>query len=133
MKKHSFTIIALVLVLLAGVAAFSAGCATDATITNTGAGVVIYKEGTLETTLNHGLDQVTKAAEAAIGNLKFAKISEKSASNSVVLIARGAEQRRIEIKLASVTDNSVKLSIRVGVFGEEKSSHTVLEAIKDNL
>ena len=73
------------------------------------------------------------AANLAIKQLQFAKISEKKDALTAILIARTAEDRKVEIKVIKVGDQSAKVQIRVGVFGDEALSLTILDKIKTNL
>jgi len=50
-----------------------------------------------------------------------------------VIIARNAEDKRVEIKLSAVGEKHTKISIRVGAFGDERISIGILEKIKAKL
>ena len=52
---------------------------------------------------------------------------------TAILIARTAEDRKVEIKVSKTGDQSAKVQIRVGFFGDEALSLTVLDKIKTNL
>jgi len=129
-KKLSPSLI-LVVSLLGLLSVINTGCIAVAA--GAGAGAVAYVHRDLETTLSFDLEKTTKAAVEAIGNLKFTKVSEKQDALQAELIARTAQDRRIEIRLTAVDKKSTLVKIRVGVFGEERTSQAILEAIKDNL
>ena len=56
-----------------------------------------------------------------------------SARGYDVVVARTAEDKRVEIKLKTDNSHVVKVSIRVGIFGDSRISEAVLEKIKANL
>ncbi len=98
-----------------------------------GAGTVAWVRGELEATLDANYEKAATAANLAIEQLQFAKISEKKDALTAILIARTAEDRKVEIKVIKVGDQSAKVQIRVGVFGDEALSLTILDKIKTNL
>ncbi|HUJ44031.1 MAG TPA: DUF3568 family protein [Opitutaceae bacterium] len=110
---------------LTGCLAVAAGAA--------GASAVAWVEGRLDANLNADFERSAKAADLAIHDLQFAKISEKKDALEDTLVARTAGDRRVEIKVEKVTDQTSKVEIRVGVFGDEPLSLTVLDKIKARL
>ena len=114
-----------VLPLLSGCVAVLAGAA--------GAGTVAWVEGRLDGTLDKSFPKVEKAADRAITDLQFVKISEKKDALNAILIVRTAEDKKIEIKVIRVGDTTTKVQIRVGVFGDEGQSLAILDRIKANL
>jgi ABC-type glycerol-3-phosphate transport system substrate-binding protein len=116
---------ALLAAMLTGCVAVVAGAA--------GAGTVAWVRGELEATLDANYEKAATAANLAIKQLQFAKISEKKDALTAILIARTAEDKKVEIKVIKVGDQSAKVQIRVGVFGDEALSLTILDKIKTNL
>jgi hypothetical protein len=110
---------------LTGCLAVAAGAA--------GAGAVAWVEGRLDATLNADFERVVRAANLAIKDLQFAKISEKKDALEAIFVARTAGDRRVEIKALKVANQTSKVQIRVGVFGDEALSLTILDKIKANL
>ena len=49
------------------------------------------------------------------------------------LIARDAGDKKIEIELKKVLEHLTRVTIRVGVFGDEPLSRLMLERLKKNL
>jgi hypothetical protein len=117
---------------LAATVALHSGCLAVAAGA-AGAGTVAYVRGELDATLSANLVKTESAANAAIEQLKFAKISEKQDALVAIIVARTAEDKKVEIKISSASDTSVKVAIRVGLFGDEALSIRVLERIKANL
>lgn len=98
-----------------------------------GAGTVAYVRGELQATIANSLRDVNKASLKAIDELKFVKVSEREDALSAQIIARTADDKKIEIKLESVSDALVKVRIRVGVIGDDRISQAILDKIKENL
>lgn len=98
-----------------------------------GAGTVVWVRGELEATLDANYEKAVTAANLAIKQFQFAKVSEKKDALTAILIARTAEDRKIEIKVGKTGDQSAKVQIRVGFFGDEALSLTILDKIKTNL
>jgi len=114
------------------VACLTPGCI--AVIAGTGAGAAVaFSLGRLETVVPAELGRTQKAAADAIGQLQFAKISEKSDALGAVFIARTSEDKRIRIELSKETDKVTRIWIRVGVFGDESVSLAILDKIRSDL
>lgn len=115
-----------------GATLLQTGCV--AVVAGAGAGAAVaYVRGDLDATLNASFDKATKAANAAMGDLKFAKVSENKDALQAIIVARNAADKRIEVRVEKVGDSVAKVKIRVGVFGDEALSLAILEKIKANL
>lgn len=98
-----------------------------------GAGTVAYIKGELQTNLEAPLKKSIAATRSAVENLKFIKISEEVDKLTGEIIARTSQDNKITIKLNKVTENTTKISIRVGMFGDQTLSYSLLEEIKKEL
>jgi hypothetical protein len=125
LKFRTLLAAALLAASLTGCVAVVAGAA--------GAGTVVWVRGELEAVLDSNYEKAVTAANLAIRQFQFAKISEKKDALTAILIARTAEDRKVEIKVSKTGDQSAKVQIRVGFFGDEALSLTVLDKIKTNL
>lgn len=114
-------------------AALQSGCLLVAAGAVAGAGAVVYVRGELDASLDDGHASVDVAANRAIDQLKFRKISESKDSLKAVLIARTADDTKVEIKVLKVSEVLTKVEIRVGTFGDQALSMTILEKIKAGL
>lgn len=114
-----------VLVLSSGCLALAAGAGAGA--------AVAYMRGDLDVTLDANLAKSVRAAEKAIAQLKYAKISNRQDALQATLISRNASDQKIELYLEKLTDDATKLKIRVGTFGEESMQQEILARIKSNL
>ena len=117
--------------LLATLAATS-GCVAVAAGAGAGAAVA-YVRGDLDTTLNGNLDKTVRAANKAIAQLQFAKVSERKDALQATIIARNAADKKIELHFDQLADDATKLKIRVGTFGDDSLQTAILEKVKANL
>lgn len=111
------------------VAAGLTGCVAVVAAGAAGTGVAWYS-GRLEANLDHDLDTVFAASQKALTRLEFANISNKTSRVDARLVSRTALDKKVEITLQKVTDRSTKVMIRVGVFGDETLSMSILDKIK---
>ncbi|MDX2187675.1 MAG: DUF3568 family protein [Opitutaceae bacterium] len=130
MKTQSLLRLVVVLASLL-MAGLQTGCVAVAV--GAGAGAVAYVRGELAGDVASNLDNAVEAANEAIAGLRFAKVSEKSDALTGTIIARTADDKKVEVKLERVTDNTTKVRIRVGVFGDQAISMQVWERIRGAL
>lgn len=105
------------------------GCFAVVAAGAAGTGVAWYR-GQLEANLDTNLDAVYAASQKALAQLEFANITHKKSSVDAQLVSRTALDKKVEITLQKVTDRSTKVIIRVGVFGDESLSISILDKIK---
>lgn len=118
--------------LLLGLLLTATGCVAVVAASAAGAGVA-WVRGALQTNLEHGMDATFKAANAAVRDMEFARVSDRKSGVDAQVVARTALDKRIEITLKRVSDRVTQVDIRVGVFGDEALSLALLEKIKANL
>jgi len=120
----------LLVALLLGVSvAGLTGCVAVVAAGAAGTGVAWYS-GRLEANLDQNIEVVFAASQKALTQLEFANISNKKSSVDAQLVSRTALDKKVEITLQKVTDRSTKVMIRVGVFGDETLSMSILDKIK---
>jgi hypothetical protein len=120
----------LLVALLLGITAASlTGCVAVVAAGAAGTGVAWYR-GRLEANLDHNIEAVFAASQRALNQLEFADISNKRSAVDAQLVSRTALDKKVEITLQKVTDRSTKIMIRVGVFGDETLSMSILDKIK---
>jgi hypothetical protein len=117
---------------LAGMVILQSGCLVIAAGA-AGAGTVAYIRGELDATLGNKYDAVVQATNGAITQLQFVKVGDKKDALSAELTARTAEDKKVQITIKTVADNLTKVEIRVGFWGDETMSRTILDKIKSNL
>jgi hypothetical protein len=129
LKAHARRVVALALVL---VATLGAGCVMIAAGA-AGAGTVAYLRGELDASLSHPHDAVIRAADTALQQMQFPKLSEKKDAMVAEMIARTAMDKRVVVTLNNTGENLTRVRIRVGTFGDESISRALLDRIKANL
>lgn len=117
---------------LAGAAVSQTGCVAVA-VGAAAAGTVAYVRGQLEASLEGSYDNTVRASNRALAELKFTKVSEKGDALKTFIVARTAADKKIEVDVIKVSDKVAKVQIRVGVFGDEAMSLTILGKIKEHL
>jgi hypothetical protein len=118
--------------ILASLVGLQSGCLIVAAGA-AGAGTVAYIRGGLEASLEGRYDSVVAAANEAVADLQFARISENKDALTALIVARTADDKKIEITVTKVSANLSRVEIRVGVFGDEFVSVSILDRIKANL
>jgi hypothetical protein len=118
--------------LLSGAVVLAGGCVVAA-VGAGAAGTVAYVRGDLETVETAGLDALYKASLEALDKLELAVIQKAKDAMTAEIISRDAEDKKIRIKLKSTAEGMTKLSIRIGMFGDETKSRLIYEAIKKEL
>ena len=98
-----------------------------------GAGSVAYIRGELDAHLGSPFEVVAAAADKSVVQLQFYKVSETKDAFSEKIVARDAEDKKIEITAEKEADNLTKLTIRIGMFGDEEKSHAILDKVSANL
>lgn len=114
---------------------FTSGCFlfAVAAVGAAAAGTVAYVDGKLEASLGNRYEAVVSAANAAIKQLDFAKPEERKDELSDTLVTHSAKGDRIEVVVTKVGDTLTKVSIRIGTFGDQQMSQSILDKIKSNL
>ena len=118
--------------LLVGIAISAGGCMVVAV--GAGAvGTVAYLKGDLEAVEAANLNTVHKATLKALDELELRVTRQSKDVLSAEIIARDAADQKVTIKLKATTENTTKLSIRIGFFGSETKSRFIYQKIHDNL
>ena len=118
-------------VLLAVSLASLSGCILAAA--GAGAGAVAYARGDLDTNLNYDYNKVVDSARNTIKDLEFAKVSENKDALKAILVARTALDKKVEITITNSGKKLTNIKIRVGLFGDEALSMSILDKIKAGL
>jgi uncharacterized protein YceK len=113
--------------------AFLTGCAAVVVGGAAGAGTYAYIKGELKTTESATLDRAWSATQGAIKDLQFSTTSQAKDALQARLVARTAMDKKIEVQLTKVSDSLTEIRIRVGTFGDEDLSRTILHQIQKRL
>lgn len=97
------------------------------------AGTVAYVRGDLEAVEAKKLDTVYDATKKALEQLELSISKDTKDAMSAEITARDSQDKKITVKLTAATEDSTKLSIRFGVFGDETKSRMIHDQIKKNL
>jgi hypothetical protein len=98
-----------------------------------GAGTVAYVRGDLEATVDAKLDKTYDATLKALQQLELTPTEKQKDAIGAKVIARTSTDKKITITLAPVTDKLTKISVRIGVFGDQTISQMIYDNIKKNL
>ena len=128
----SFSLRRLLAAVLLGLTLASlSGCILAAA--GAGAGAVAYARGDLDTNLNYDYNKVVDSARNTIKDLEFAKVSENKDALKAILVARTAMDKKVEITITNSGKKLTNIKIRVGLFGDEALSMSILDKIKAGL
>jgi hypothetical protein len=98
-----------------------------------GAGAVAYVRGELSANVDSDYDRAVDATRGALADLEFARVSENKDALKAVFISRTALDKRVEVTVTNSAKKLTNIKIRVGVFGDEQISLSVLNKIKARL
>lgn len=97
------------------------------------AGGVMYAKGDLEATFDLPMSKVVEASRDTIHEAELHLIAEKDLVTSWVFECRRADDAKVTIRVQSLTTETSRLNIRVGVFGDEDYSRLIYGKIRDRL
>ena len=114
-------------------ALYLSGCAAVIIGGAAGYGTYAYIRGEMKGNENVSLDRAWSATQAAMKDLEFTVTTQRKDALQARLIAHTALDKKIEINLTKVTDNLTEIKIRVGTFGDQTLSHTIVQSIEKRL
>src|SRR5262245_32024344 len=121
-------LVSVLLFTTSGCLLFVAGAAAGA-----GAAGYAYANGVLKATEPAPLDRVWSASVDAMKDLEYSITKQAKDALTGNLTARNASDKKIEIQMKKLSENSTEISIRVGTFGDENLSRVILDKIKKRL
>ena len=130
--NRSSLVFSLIFAAAVATSAVQSGCVA-VVAAGAGAGAVAYVRGELQGTFTGSLESSERATNLALAQLQLVKINEKRDAFVSIITARTAEDKKVEIKLTKLANETTKAQIRVGVFGDEAKSLAILDKIKANL
>ena len=128
MKKQK----AVLAILYVGAAIMLSGCVLAA-VGAGAAGTVAYVKGDLEVVEAKSLDAVYAASKKALADLELSAIQDNKDKIVATLVSRDSQDKKVTITLTAVSDESTKIYIRFGTFGDEAKAAMVYNKIKENL
>jgi len=110
----------------------SAGCA-PAIIAGgaaVGAGSAAFLSGQLTSEEKVSFDAAWNATQKAVEDLGYTPTSKESGAFWGELIARDSGGKKLTVELRSPDETRTEIKIRLGFFGDEKSSRRILDEIR---
>ena len=96
-------------------------------------GGVAYVKGDLDAIVDGNVDQAFDATKAAFAELKMPLISSWNGAGEAKVEARVGTDNKATVNIKGQSEKASKVTIRVGTFGDEALSQSILEKIKANL
>lgn len=97
------------------------------------AGTVAYVRGNLRAAESASLEKVYAATHKALDQLELKVTEDKKDALSATVTARDAQDKRVLIKLKSISEQSTQINIRIGTFGDQTKSQLIYQKIRENL
>ncbi len=112
---------------------FSSGCLALAVGAAGGAVGAVYVMGKLKDELNHPVPVVHDATVAAMNDLGLKLSEDRVDKMSAHMESEFSDGPHVWIDLESVSDSRCRLTIRVGLTGDEVRSRKIYDTIKQHL
>ena len=109
------------------------GCAVVLLGAGAGAAGATYVMGKLEDEIDAPVPKVQRATVAALKSLDLPVNMERGDKLAAELESETADQKKIWVSINSLTSSRSKLTIRVGLLGDEVRSRQILQAIRTRL
>ena len=121
------------LVLCVWLSALSTGCLALAVGAAGGAAGAVYVMGKLTDEINHPLPVLHDAAVAAMKDLELNLSEDRVDKISAHMESAFSDGARVWIDMESVSDSRCRITIRVGLTGDEVRSRKIYDAVKQHL
>ena len=121
------------LVLCVWLSALGSGCLALAVGAAGGAAGAVYVMGKLTDEVNHPLPVIHDAAVAAMKDLELNLSEDRVDKISAHMESAFSDGARVWIDMESVSDSRCRITIRVGLTGDEVRSRKIHDAIKQHL
>jgi ribose 1,5-bisphosphokinase PhnN len=130
-RKHTTFLLRLLLMALICVSV--SGCAAVIIGGAAGAGAFAYTKGDREVVLDSSIDAVYDTAGQTLEALDINVVDSEKDALTARLTGRGAENKKITIKLKRIEENLTKMSVRVGIVGNKNMACVICDEITKNL
>lgn len=98
-----------------------------------GAGGIAYVKGALVENIDETVEDIHQASLAALKDLGLFVTSDELNRHSVLINAEYEDGKKVVIKVDAITEYVSKITIRVGVVGDQEDSRLILNAIEKRL
>jgi Protein of unknown function (DUF3568) len=96
-------------------------------------GTVAYVKGDVEATVDAGVQQTYDATKAAMEELKLPLLSSSVQAMQAKVEARVGSDNKATVDIKGQSEKLSKINIRVGTFGDDGLSQTILAKIRAHL
>lgn len=108
------------------------GCLAVAAAGCAGAGVAYAKGDSVET-IQGNPPEVAAAAESALTGMGMVVTRNSASAVDAVVIARTAQDRKIEVEVKGHSNGTSMVSVRAGTWGDDSLQFRILEQIRMNV
>jgi len=122
----------LLIALATSIVALCSGCALLLVGAAAGAGTAVYVNGEMSSEEAIPFDRAWNAAQAGVKDMQYAITEQQKDAGAAKLTARGAGDKKIEVKLEKVSGTVTRFRIRVGLVGDKVISNQILEKVKSH-
>ena len=98
-----------------------------------GVGGVSYVNGSLVRNVDESVEKIHKATLNALKGLDLFITSDELNKHSANIRAEYEDAKKIHISIEALTEYVAQIKIRIGTFGDQDESHTILNAILKKL
>jgi hypothetical protein len=98
-----------------------------------GAGGAVYIMGKIEDEIDASVSKLQRATVRGLGSLNMPVVKEHKDQLSAEVASKTADESTVRIHITSITPSRSKISIRVGLMGDERRSRQILGAISSYL
>ena len=108
------------------------GCAPFLLVGGAAAGATIvgFIEGELVANDSATVNQAYASAQSGLTSLGYTITEKEKDTLTAKIVARGADDKRVEVKLKKKGQHVTEIRIRVAVFGDENLSREILKEIQ---
>lgn len=121
-------------ILVVSTLAMLQGCVVVAGGAAAAVGTVAYVRGDLESIMEEDITAIYESSKQAMRDLEIEIVGTDKDMLSAVVNGKGAEDKKIMIKMKRIEQGRlVKLTIRIGTFGDKTLSQIIYNKIHKNL
>jgi hypothetical protein len=111
----------------------SSGCIPLVIGAAAGAGGIGYAKGALAHNIDEPVERVYKASLAALKDFKAVITFDELTRHSAIIRGEYPDGQKLVINVEGLTEFVSKITIRIGVFGDQEDSRLLLSAIQKKL
>lgn len=114
-------------------AVYGAGCAAFLVGGAIGGGTAVYIKGQMEETFNKPVHGVHEATLAALKELNMPVVEDTHDNTSAKIKSKVASGEDVWIDISALSNTDSKVTVRVGIMGDEGKSTAILNTINKHL